>query len=165
MPTLTYPGVYIEEISSGVRPIEAASTSTAAFVGLAEMGPAEATRVTSWTEFQRYYGGVHHRRLPGPQRVPVLQQRRPPVLHRPGRPARTRSPPRDRARTGRHAAVAGLTFTARTTGAWGNSLLLQIEDGTLDPGNEFRHERPPAGRPDVVPATPTTSRRSRCSTT
>ena len=42
MPTLTYPGVYIQEISSGVRPIEVASTSTAAFVGLAEMGPEEA---------------------------------------------------------------------------------------------------------------------------
>src|SRR4051812_49010623 len=56
MPTLTYPGVYIEEIPSGARPIEAVSTSTAAFVGLAEMGPDEATRVTSWTEFQRSYG-------------------------------------------------------------------------------------------------------------
>jgi phage tail sheath protein FI len=56
MPTLSYPGVYIEEISSGVRPLEAASTSTAAFVGLAESGPAEASRITNWTEFQRLYG-------------------------------------------------------------------------------------------------------------
>src|SRR5258707_13463526 len=57
MPNLTYPGVYVQEIASGVRPLEAASTSTPAFVGLAEMGPdAEARRVTSWTEFQRYYG-------------------------------------------------------------------------------------------------------------
>jgi phage tail sheath protein FI len=39
MPTLSYPGVYVEEVSSGVRPIETASTSTPAFVGLAEMGP------------------------------------------------------------------------------------------------------------------------------
>jgi len=36
--------------------LEVASTSTAAFVGLTEMGPDEATRVTSWTEFQRLYG-------------------------------------------------------------------------------------------------------------
>src|SRR6266496_446109 len=56
MPSLTYPGVYVQEISSGVRPLEVASTSTAAFVGLAEMGPEEATRVTSWTEFQRRFG-------------------------------------------------------------------------------------------------------------
>ena len=38
MPERLHPGVYVEEVSSGVRPIEAASTSTAAFVGLAEMG-------------------------------------------------------------------------------------------------------------------------------
>src|SRR5688572_17216997 len=58
MPLLTYPGVYVEEVSGGVRPIEAASTSTPAFVGLAEMGPDdEAVRVTSWTEYQRYFGG------------------------------------------------------------------------------------------------------------
>ncbi len=57
MATLSYPGVYVEEVSSGVRPIETASTSTAAFVGLAEKGPDdEARRVTNWTEFQRYYG-------------------------------------------------------------------------------------------------------------
>src|SRR6266516_8123421 len=57
MPTLTYPGVYIQEISSGVRPIESASTSTDAFVGLAEMGPDDPKRVTNWTEFQRNFGG------------------------------------------------------------------------------------------------------------
>ncbi len=56
MPTLTYPGVYVQEISSGVRPLEAASTSTAAFVGLAQRGPDQATRVTSWAEFLRIYG-------------------------------------------------------------------------------------------------------------
>ena len=54
----TYPGVYVQEVSSGVRPIAAASTSTAAFVGLAEMGPDdEAVRITNWTEYQRHFGG------------------------------------------------------------------------------------------------------------
>ncbi len=58
MPNLSYPGVYVQEVSSGVRPIAAAGTSTAAFVGLAEKGPDdEAKRITSWTEFQRHYGG------------------------------------------------------------------------------------------------------------
>ena len=56
MATVTYPGVYIEEVSSGVRPLDA-GTSTAAFVGLAERGPQVATRVTSWNQFQRLYGG------------------------------------------------------------------------------------------------------------
>ena len=39
MPTYLHPGVYVEEISGGVRPIEAGGTSTAAFVGIAEKGP------------------------------------------------------------------------------------------------------------------------------
>ena len=57
MAIVSYPGVYVEEVSSGIRPIESASTSTCAFVGLSEMGPDDdAVRVTSWTEFQRYFG-------------------------------------------------------------------------------------------------------------
>ena len=56
MATVTYPGVYVDEASSGVRPLDIASTSTAAFVGLAEKGPTVATRITSWTEFRRLYG-------------------------------------------------------------------------------------------------------------
>ena len=34
----TYPGVYIEEIPSGVRPVAAVATSTAAFVGTFRKG-------------------------------------------------------------------------------------------------------------------------------
>ena len=35
MPTYLTPGIYIEEISTGARPIEAVGTSTAAFIGVA----------------------------------------------------------------------------------------------------------------------------------
>ena len=39
MPTpLTYPGVYIEEISSGVRSITGVATSITAFVGYTQRG-------------------------------------------------------------------------------------------------------------------------------
>lgn len=34
MTTVSYPGVYVEEIPGGARPIESESTSTAAFVGM-----------------------------------------------------------------------------------------------------------------------------------
>ena len=51
------PGVYVEEVSSGVKPIEGVSTSTAGFVGLAERGPEEPRFISSWPEFQRIYGG------------------------------------------------------------------------------------------------------------
>lgn len=53
-----HPGVYIEEIPSGVRPIEGVSTSNGAFIGKAEMGPLGVARlVTSLAEFQSAYGG------------------------------------------------------------------------------------------------------------
>jgi len=58
-PTLTYPGVYIEELSSGVHTITGVATSIAAFVGWALQGPtAEATLVESWTGFQSQFGGL-----------------------------------------------------------------------------------------------------------
>lgn len=58
MAVLTYPGVYVEEISSGVKPIEAAGTSTAAFFGVAERGPIGALKkIFNFTEFQTVYGG------------------------------------------------------------------------------------------------------------
>lgn len=57
MAILTAPGVYVEEVSSGVRPITAASTSTAAFFGVTERGPiGELRRVFNFTEFQNIYG-------------------------------------------------------------------------------------------------------------
>ncbi len=39
MPTYLTPGVYVEEVSSGSRPIEGVATSVAAFIGVAERGP------------------------------------------------------------------------------------------------------------------------------
>lgn len=57
MAVLSYPGVYVQEVSSGVRPIEAAGTSTAAFIGVAEKGPVgEVRKVFNFTEFQNTYG-------------------------------------------------------------------------------------------------------------
>ena len=41
MPSYLSPGVYVEEVASGSRPIEGVGTSVAAFVGLAPTGPAE----------------------------------------------------------------------------------------------------------------------------
>src|SRR3989442_16038623 len=65
MPTpLTYPGVYIEEIPSGVRTITGVSTSIAAFVGWAPKGPVDrAQRILSWEDYERAYGGLHRQSL------------------------------------------------------------------------------------------------------
>src|ERR1700722_1787578 len=59
MAAFTYPGVYIEEISSGVHTISGVATSIAAFVGWANMGPTDrAVLVQSWTDFQNQFGGL-----------------------------------------------------------------------------------------------------------
>lgn len=58
MPTYLSPGVYVEEIDSGSRPIEGVGTAVAAFIGLAEEGPFNApTLVPNWTDFVRNFGG------------------------------------------------------------------------------------------------------------
>ncbi|MHA7599832.1 phage tail sheath subtilisin-like domain-containing protein [Alicycliphilus sp. T452] len=57
--TLSYPGVYVEEISSGVRTITGVATSVTAFVGYTRMGvPDKAVPITSFSDFERAYGGL-----------------------------------------------------------------------------------------------------------
>ena len=55
----TYPGVYIEEISSGVRTIIGVSTSITAFIGRARRGPVDRPiRIQSFADFERTFGGL-----------------------------------------------------------------------------------------------------------
>lgn len=51
------PGVYVEEVDTGPRPIEGVGTSTAGFVGLTRRGPEQPELVTSYPDFVRRYGG------------------------------------------------------------------------------------------------------------
>ncbi len=56
---LTFPGIYVEEIPSGVRPITGVSTANTAFVDYFRRGPMNvATRITSLAEFERIFGGI-----------------------------------------------------------------------------------------------------------
>jgi len=58
MPTYLTPGVYVEEISSGSKPIEASPTSVAAFVGVAERGPLNTpVSITKTDDFEATFGG------------------------------------------------------------------------------------------------------------
>lgn len=60
MPSSSYlsPGVYVEEIDTGNKPIEGVSTSTTGLVGVTERGPANVPKlVTSFGEFRRVFGG------------------------------------------------------------------------------------------------------------
>ncbi len=58
MPTYQSPGIYIEEVAGGARPIEPVGTSTAGFVGTAPDPAAQlhsATAVNSWTQFVKIF--------------------------------------------------------------------------------------------------------------
>ena len=55
----TYPGVYIEEIPSGVRTITSVATSIAAIIGTFRKGPADAAmQMFSMADVERIYGGL-----------------------------------------------------------------------------------------------------------
>jgi phage tail sheath protein FI len=59
MAKYTYPGVYVEEIPSGVRTITGVATSITAFIGRALWGPVdEPTMIHSYADYERRFGGL-----------------------------------------------------------------------------------------------------------
>ena len=58
MPEYLAPGVYVEEIERGPKPIEGVATSTAAFLGETERGPTRPRMVTIYGEYLRLFGDV-----------------------------------------------------------------------------------------------------------
>ena len=53
----TYPGVYVQEVPSGVRTISGVSTSVALFIGFTKSGPVDKpSRCFSYTDYVRAYG-------------------------------------------------------------------------------------------------------------
>lgn len=56
---VSYPGVYIEEVPSGVHTITGVATSITAFIGRARRGPVnEPTTVNGFADFERVFGGL-----------------------------------------------------------------------------------------------------------
>lgn len=155
MPEYLHPGVYVEEVSSGVRPIEGVGTSTAGFVGLTSRGvPNRATFITSWSQFVRAFGYLDpDSYLPyavsqffgnGGKRCYIVRVLNDAsavaasgdLLDREGTPQPT------------------LRVTALGKGAWGNDLAVRVDDGTANPTREFKllvyHGTDDAGRPVLV---------------
>ncbi|MEU1819787.1 phage tail sheath C-terminal domain-containing protein [Streptomyces roseifaciens] len=57
---VSYPGVYIDEVTSSVRTITGVPTSIAAFVGWAPRGPVDGpVHITSWADYEMQFGGLH----------------------------------------------------------------------------------------------------------
>jgi hypothetical protein len=137
MATPTYPGVYVEEVSSGVRPIALASTSTAAFVGQAEKGSiSDARLIFNFSQFQTYYGNF----LSSSYLAHAVYQ----FFNNGGsiayivRVAGENTASASMVLADRAGAPqATLTVTAASVGAWGNDIEIEISDGTVNPDNEF----------------------------
>lgn len=57
MPSYLHPGVYVEELPSGSRPIEGVATSTACFMGYTARGPMTTpTLINNWDAYERNFG-------------------------------------------------------------------------------------------------------------
>ena len=138
MPVLvSYPGVYIEEVPSGVRTITGVATSIGAFVDFFAQGPMnEATRILSFADFERQFGGLDTRS----EASYAIQQ----FFLNGGSEAyvvRTTSTTSTNAATPAAIAmqdkVGGstvLTATARSAGAWGNGIRIEVDYATSQPG-------------------------------
>lgn len=137
MANLSYPGVYMEEISSGVRPIEAASTSIAAFIGEAEKGEiGKAVKVYNFTEYQNSYGGFLERSMLSHSVYQFFNNGGTQcyIIRVSGENVKTANIKlKDRG----GAPAESLTISACSPGVWGNKLVAVVSDGINDPGNEF----------------------------
>jgi len=58
MPEYLSPGVYVQEVNTGTRPIEGVGTAMAAFVGFAPNGPKDnrLTLITNWQQYVETFG-------------------------------------------------------------------------------------------------------------
>jgi uncharacterized protein len=66
MPEYLSPGVYVEEIDTGAKPIEGVSTSTAGMVGVTERGPVNVPiLLTNSGDYARWFGGLLDRHVFG----------------------------------------------------------------------------------------------------
>lgn len=126
---VSYPGVYIEELPSGVRPVTGVATSVTAFVGYTARGLDDrATRVFSFGDFERAFGGlaadsvlsygVQHFFLNGGSEAVVVR-----VPKTDSVAASITAYDGDDAATD----TAALAFTALSRGAWANDVIVDVD--------------------------------------
>ena len=133
---LNYPGVYVEEISSGVRTITGVATSIAAFIGWAAQGATDrATLILSWSDFQRQFGGldsrsylgyaVYHFFLNGGQQCYVIR-----LVATSGVAPHIAAPAT--------ITLNSLTLTAKNPGGWANDYSILIKARPSPDNSRFR---------------------------
>ena len=128
---LTYPGVYIEELPSGVRTITGVPTSITAFVGRAWKGPVDdPVRVNSYADYERIFGGLWR----GSTMSYAVQQ----FFANGGsqalivRVVNHADPDGDEASTARFSLGNGTSLEAASPGTWGNNLTFAVDDDVHD---------------------------------
>jgi phage tail sheath protein FI len=122
MPEYLSPGVYIEEISLGPKPIEGVSTSTAGFLGATERGPEPPRLITSWLDFQRWYGGY----VPDVSYLAYAVQG---FFDNGGQRCYVGRVVADDA-VATTGAVGNLNVTAIGSGGWGNNIMIKVDNAT-----------------------------------
>lgn len=141
--TPTYPGVYVQELPSGVRSIIGVSTSVAAFVGRFARGPADApVQLFNSGDFERQMGGL----LRDSETTYAVQQfflnggsQAWVVRVAPGATAASvviqdiDNNPVLEATAGRQIGDEAVD----NPGEWGNNLRIDIDHATQDPATEF----------------------------
>ncbi|MFE4519639.1 phage tail sheath family protein [Kitasatospora sp. NPDC056783] len=140
MPTQTsYPGVYIEELPSGVRTIAAVGTSVTAFVGATRRGPVDQpVTITSYADFERRFGG-----LSADSPVSYATQQfflnggAIAVVVRAVAAGTSGSAAVTLDSTQTSTATAVLDVTAKEPGTWGGSLRVAVDYQTPTPGDTF----------------------------
>jgi hypothetical protein len=137
--TLSYPGVYIEELPSGVHTITGVATSITAFVGWAAQGSTDqATLIESFSDFQRLFGGLDSRSYlgyavnqffaNGGQQAYIVR------LVWDGTLASPPSNPSACAVATAAGIGGALTVFAANAGAWGNDLQIAVTTTSANPG-------------------------------
>src|SRR3954451_10073803 len=118
--TTAYPGVYIQEISPGPRPIEGVATSITAFLGRTSRGPSSTPgMVKSWGEFEQVYGGLWAESTLGY----AVQQ----YFRNGGREALIVRIHNDATIAKATVPLGGLPLIAASKGAWGNGLRARVD--------------------------------------
>jgi uncharacterized protein len=130
MPEYLSPGVYVEEISTGPVPIEGVSTSTAAMLGPTERGPEYPKLITSWLQFQRWYGGY----IPDISYLAYAVQG---FFDNGGQRVFIGRVISDDA-TATAGAVGDLNLTASGRGDWGNRIMVKTSPAGNGAANNFR---------------------------
>jgi uncharacterized protein len=132
--TLSYPGVYIEEVPSGVRTITGVATSITAFIGRSKRGPTNAAMtINNFGDFERIFGGLwQESQLGFAVRDFFLNGGSQAIVVRLFR-AQAEDEEEDTPASKSSLSAGGLTLEAAYEGAWGANLRASVDkDGISD---------------------------------